>query len=276
MLKPQLVNKVFGRQARYPLKQSIPVVERWFAMPLGRAVLAAQKQCLSKILNGLYGSQALQLSMLREPSFKTLDCAAPWAMGPMPGGVIDVLCDDEQLPVATQSMDIAVVHHYLEYSHNPHYLLKELTRVIMPSGYIVIVGFNPYSFLGVRSIFGRFQHQGIWHNHPISAKRIADWLKLLDFTVTDVQYGFYQPPINAFVQHEIIKRIGRFLNRRQWPFGGFYVVVAKKQISPLTPSHDYLQLIRKSMIPIMEPSLYTPPNKKINRADNKGVKEYLI
>lgn len=259
-----MMNKVLGRQALYPLKQSIPLLEKWFSMPLGRAVIASQKQYMHRVLKSLYGSRVLQLSMLREPSFKSLDCALPLAMGPLPGGAIQTLCGDVQLPVGTAAMDIAVVHHFMEYSQNPHQLLKEVSRILTPSGHVVIVGFNPYSFLGLRSVFGRFQREGIWHNHPISAKRMADWLTLLDFTVTEVQYGFYQLPFNVFSQNPQFKALSRYLGAKQWPFGGFYVVVAKKQIAPLTPSNDYLQLIRKSMIPIMEPSLYTPPNKKIS------------
>ena len=261
------MNKVLGRQALYPLKQSIPLVEAWFSSPLGKAIFNAQQHCLEGVLKKLYGSSVLQLSILRDPSFKTLDCALPLAMGPLPGGAVQALCDDGQLPVGTNLMDIAVIHHYMEYSQNPHQLLKEVSRILTPSGYVVIVGFNPHSFLGLRSVFGRFQRQGILHNHPVSAKRIADWLTLLDFTVTDVRYGFYQLPFNTFSHSRKFNFINRYLNAKQWPLGGFYVLIAKKEVAPLTPTNDYLELIRKSMIPIMEPSLYTSPKKMPKQAE---------
>ena len=261
MANKQLAAKVFGRQALFPLKQVIPMLERWFSHPVGEAILESQRQCLDKLLQPLYGKQVLQLSMLRDTAFSTAYSDKPLCMGPLAGGKVKVLCDDEQLPVMTESVNVAVVHHFMEYSQNPHQLLKELTRAVLPSGHIVIIGFNPYSFLGMRSFLGRFQHGGVWHNHPLTAKRVADWLTLLDFTVTDVRYGFYQLPFNLLVKHRVLKPLTNQLKSRQIPFGGFYIIVAKKEVAPLTPSNDYLQYIRKSMIPIMEPSLYTRPRK---------------
>ena len=263
MTKKRLSEKIFGRQVLSSLNENIPLLEQWFITPLGRAFLRAQQRCLQHVLSGIFGRHILQLGILRDAKLYHADeQSQQLSLGPLAGGNIDVVSQDCCLPIATESVDIAIIHHIMEYSQHPHQLLKELTRVVLPSGYVVIMGFNPLSFIGLRSIFGRFQRQGIWHNQPLTSRRIADWLTLMDFTVMDVQYGFYQLPLSLTVKNKFLKRAGSFMARRQWPFGGFYCVLAKKQVTPLTPTTDYLQALRKSMIPIMEPSLYTRPSKK--------------
>ena len=48
-----------------------------------------------------------------------------------------------QLPLASQSMDLVVMPHVLEFSKDPHQILREAERVLMPEGQIIIAGFNP-------------------------------------------------------------------------------------------------------------------------------------
>lgn len=267
MGKKQISGERYGRKTMYSLERSIPILERWFKSPLGGALLIAQQEVLAKKMTMFRGRHALQLSVIRDVELtKAGSLVHQFAVGPKLGPGISVLCQSDNLPIYTESVDLAVVHHVMEYSRKPHQLLKELTRVILPSGHIVIIGFNPYGLFGVGAVFKRFYRTKVWHNHTLSCRRVADWLSLMGFTVVDVEYGFYKPPINLTTINKRFKWIDQVLSSLRWPLAGFYIITAKKQVAPYTPTKEYLNYLRKSMIPIMEPSLYTPvPNNNVNK-----------
>src|SRR5690606_23939020 len=85
--------------------------------------------------------------------------------GPTPGEAVQgsvaparppaVLMQFEELPFASQSIDLLVLPHSLELSPEPHRLLREAERVLVPEGKLLVTCFNPYSLWGVRQRAGR-------------------------------------------------------------------------------------------------------------------------
>ena len=59
-------------------------------------------------------------------------------------------CDLRQLPFAANSIDLVVMPHVLEFYDDPHQILREVERILIPEGQIVLTGFNPYSLWGLR------------------------------------------------------------------------------------------------------------------------------
>jgi ubiquinone/menaquinone biosynthesis C-methylase UbiE len=58
------------------------------------------------------------------------------------------VCDLRELPFAANSIDLAVMPHVLESHDNPHQILREVERILIPDGQLVITGFNPLSLWG--------------------------------------------------------------------------------------------------------------------------------
>lgn len=263
MRKQQISPHVFGRKALHSVQSSIPLLEKWFDTPLGQKLLEEQRKLVDQLVSPMFGCHALQLSMLRSTNLlEHASIGHCFSMGPIDGKGIAGLCDDERIPLESESVDLTVIHHVTEYSQNPHQLLRELSRITRASGHVIIIGFNPISLLGLRAFYGRYSGEEVWHNTPLTARRLADWLALMDFTVTDIKFGFYPPLSHLLTKMALFKRSNNKAEHHQhWPFGGFHVVVAKKEVAPYTPTRDYLEYLKKSMIPIMEPSLYTPPDK---------------
>ena len=165
MLKKQFTSKLFAQKALNPLSQSIPFLSDWFNKPLGKALLLCEKQFIEKASNGLFGPCFLQMSMLPDHFLGNKDnFLQHLCIGPVLGVSIDSVADERQIPLAHESIDLAVVHHMMEYSQDPHQFLKELTRIISPSGHIIIVGFNPWSLLGLRSLTRVFKQHQHWQN----------------------------------------------------------------------------------------------------------------
>ncbi len=66
-----------------------------------------------------------------------------------------VWCDLLDLPFEAQSVDLLVMPHTLEFARDPHRLLREAERVLVPEGQLIILGFNSLSLWGARQSLGK-------------------------------------------------------------------------------------------------------------------------
>ena len=66
-------------------------------------------------------------------------------------------CDFDALPFPQHSVDLVVLPHSLELARDPHQTLREVERVLVPEGRVVIAGFNPASLWGMRQRAGRIK-----------------------------------------------------------------------------------------------------------------------
>ncbi|GHO45944.1 sigma-70 family RNA polymerase sigma factor [Ktedonospora formicarum] len=60
----------------------------------------------------------------------------------------------EQLPLATDSVDVATCHMLLHHVVSPRLVLRELCRVVRPGGYIVIIDAHTHSYRWTPEAFG--------------------------------------------------------------------------------------------------------------------------
>jgi SAM-dependent methyltransferase len=160
--------------------------------------------------------------------------AAPATVGEdhAPNGRSTVWCDLLDLPFEAQSVDLIVMPHTLEFTRDPHRLLREAERVLMPEGQLIILGFNSLSLWGARQSFGKMTgHPFVPAAHDLIAfTRIKDWIKLLGFELERGRFGCYRPPFDGE------KWLSRFAFMEQagdrwWPiFGAAYMVTAVKRV----------------------------------------------
>ncbi|MDX3904713.1 MAG: methyltransferase domain-containing protein [Pigmentiphaga sp.] len=218
--------------------QDTPIVElaAWLATDPGRYALAWEQARLDEAVSDVFGFYAMQgglpqLDALRanRMAFKGYVAESLPAEGLRPNWNAFVVADLEALPFDAQSLDLLVLPHTLECSSDPHRLLREAERVLIPEGRLVITGFNPWSLWGAGRMLGRrepFLPAGI---QPLSPARLKDWLKLLSFEVESGRFGAYVPPCRTdkwLRRHAFMERAGE----RWWPVcGGVYIVSAIKR-----------------------------------------------
>jgi SAM-dependent methyltransferase len=148
-----------------------------------------------------------------------------------------LVTDPGALPFSANSLDLVVLAHTLELSRDPHATLREVERVLVPEGRVVISGFNPASLWGMRQrrvyFYKRcgFDDQFLPETGDfIGYWRLRDWLRLLSFEVESARFGCYRPALTSR------KWLARFdwmdqLGHRWWPiFGAVYFVVAVKRV----------------------------------------------
>ncbi|RXZ33272.1 class I SAM-dependent methyltransferase [Oxalobacteraceae bacterium CAVE-383] len=140
--------------------------------------------------------------------------------------------DFTELPFASQSLDLVVLPHLLEFAAEPHQVLREVERVLIPEGQIIISGFNPASLWGMRQAASRLTGASFLPRDGefISLPRLKDWLKLLNMEVGRGHFGCYAPPCAT---QKWLHRFGFMepAGTRWWPyFGAVYVVRAIKRV----------------------------------------------
>ncbi len=221
-----------------PTAQDSTIVElaRWFASDPGRYALAWEQAQLDEAVGDVFGFYAVQagapevdaLRANRMP-FKGFVAEAVPRQDLRPRWNAFVMAKLEELPFDSQSLDLLVLPHTLECSPDPHALLREAERVLIPEGRLIITGFNPWSLWGARQVFGwrrPFLPAGV---RPLSPVRLKDWLMLLSFEVERGRFGAYVPACRTekwLKRYAFIETTGE----QWWPVcGGLYVVSAIKR-----------------------------------------------
>lgn len=240
-------------------------MREWFNTTLGAAFAAEESKQLCEMLETRFGYHLLQLGHLSEPDYFCrssirLKLVMDESIEPGETGV-GLLGDFCALPVATDSVDLVILPHTLETSADPHQVLREVDRVLVPEGIVIVLGFNPWSLWGVRRLLSGRSGKAPWCAHFFSPFRVKDWLSLLGFDVLQVQPHFYRLPIgrkSVFGRLDVLMRLGA----RLWPaFGAGYVLVARKRVSTLTPIGPLWR--RRPIIShgLLEPSRCIPKEK---------------
>ncbi len=133
------------------------------------------------------------------------------------------------LPLQSDSIDMIIVPHLLEFDSFRFQTMREIERILKPEGLLVIVNFNPWS------IWVRYQYlwdkkmADSWGGHFISRSRTLDWLKLLNFEVT---------VSSEFNLDTVKSKQGRSATQSHCFFSTAYAIKAIKRrynIIPLTP-----------------------------------------
>jgi len=252
-------------------KEMIIGLTEWLKTPAGCYVLDWEQRHVDTVVADLFGFHALQLGLPELDALRAnrmphrwvvsesasaeqandLDARRSEAVDPdhitaaaaapaVPRIAVALHCDFDALPFDANSLDLVVLPHSLEMARDAHLALREIERVLVPEGRVVIVGFNPSSLWGLRQWFG---HRPRWLGNPTQSRqyhppagefmgyrRLRDWLRLLSFEVESSRFGCYRPPVRSqkwLSRFAWIERCGE----RWWPvFGAVYFVVAVKRV----------------------------------------------
>jgi SAM-dependent methyltransferase len=200
----------------------------WFATPLGQYLLEKEQAYLDDVTPDIFGFHAVQLGVPEVDLLRASRIAHRIRIAPDDHPDVAAKCDE--LPIATQSVDLVVLPHALEFAREPHGILREVDRIMMPEGRLVIVGFNPWSLWGLRSAVGLSRNQYPWNGSFVSLLRVKDWLALLGFDVSAGRLVAYAPP---FDNAGLRRRFGFMepAGDRWWAVGGaVYMLQAIKRV----------------------------------------------
>lgn len=246
-----------------------PQLQAWFDSDVGQAVLRSERKLIEKSLINSFGYHLLQLSVDAELNFFG-DCriGCCFKAGPVAPSQKDVThaasfvrCKFDELPFESDSIDVVVAHHVVEFASDPHALLRELYRVTLPGGRLVLIGFNPWSLFGMRMSVSQLGSADNWRNHWLSVSRMQDWLQLLGYAVEETVYGFHRLPIRKVAhwgdsEAAWIKHI---------PGGGIYMITAVKQVAKFIP----VKKLRSRHMSVLASPVIVKPTTNAGQANSK-------
>jgi SAM-dependent methyltransferase len=231
-------------------------LHHWFESPPGRYLLAWEQARFDEAVADIFGYHSLQLGMPLLDGLRTNRMPHQWLAlgqeavqgsiafletgngdGPLQRRAVDLLAEAVALPFPEASLDLLVLPHTLELSIDPHAALREVERVLVPEGRVVISGLNPASLWGLRQWRARlYQRLGKGTLYLpdvgefIGYRRLRDWLRLLSFEVESARFGCYRPAVRSAQWLERCSLMDP-LGEKWWPiFGAAYFVVAVKRV----------------------------------------------
>ncbi len=243
----------------------------WLNTLTGRDLLREEVRQVRRALENVFGDQLVQIGGWGEPGlFRRLARtrrAAVVTETPVPGA--DLVARPDSLAIASDCVDAVLLPHTLELASDPHAVLREVDRILRPDGSLVVLGFNPWGWWGLRHAISR---RGFppGSQRVISDGRLHDWLRLLDFKVYGSAFYYFVPPIlrgvaprhargrsgrqgiestsdehgraagrnpvatrGGYASERVARKLGLF--RRGPVFAGCYALCARKQIFAVTP-----------------------------------------
>jgi SAM-dependent methyltransferase len=220
-------------------------LQDWFQTPPGRYLLAWEQLQFDQAVADMFGYHALQLGLPAVDALRANRMRHRWLALPQlpPAGEATsaaLFTDFTALPFTANSLDLVLLPHALELSEDPHATLREVERVLVPEGRVVICGLNPHSLWGMRQ---RRAH--LWRRlglgelflpeagEFIAYRRMRDWLRLLSFEVESGRFGAYRPAVRSDAWLERLRWFDT-AGERWWPiFGAVYFLVAVKRVRGL-------------------------------------------
>ncbi len=218
-------------------------MQGWFESPAGRYLLAWEQQQFDLAVADIFGYHALQLGLPALDALAANRMPHRWlavtheASFGAAAARAELRLDYAALPFPAASLDLVALPHALDSHPNPHGTLREVARVLVPGGRVVLSGFNPASLWGLRQerehLCRRLGIGTALLPQPldfIGSRRLRDWLHLLDLEIETGHYGCYRPLLGS----EQWLRRWRWLDgvgARWWPFfGAAYFMVAVKRV----------------------------------------------
>ena len=212
----------------------------WLETPAGQYVQNWEQKKANGMVANAFGYHAVQVGL---PHWDLLAAnriphkihASQYAEQVIvPPGRSVIVAEPEHLPFDSQSIDLLILPHVLECSNNPHQVLREAERVLVPEGRLVISGFNPLSLWGLQARLPGFDPLVPVPAHmQVSLPRLKDWFKLLSLEIDRGHFGCYAAPCTTerwLQRWSFLEAAGD----RWWPVcGAVYVVAAVKRVAAM-------------------------------------------
>jgi SAM-dependent methyltransferase len=223
------------RNSRIPDRDA--ALSAWWESLLGRALLAAESELLSEALEDVFGWELLQIGAWgngrdllagSRTRRKSLIAAAAFA------GAADIVARPSLLPVTSDCADAVLLPHTLEFAPDPYAVLREVDRVLVGEGQLLVLGFRPWSLWGMRA---RWSRSGFppGMRRVLSQRLLREWLVLLGFEVVAARRYLYLGPWGGGVAtREGTSRMLRPGLTYPLPAGAF-LLKARKRVYTLTP-----------------------------------------
>ncbi|OUV02581.1 MAG: hypothetical protein CBC42_07370 [Betaproteobacteria bacterium TMED82] len=207
----------------------------WLESYLGSELLIEEKELIDEAVEDVFGYHAVQIcpfnvNFLEKSRINNQYKLSFFYDQSYIGQKEDdrFIVSPQVLPIESQSVDLIILIHILETVEDPHLFLREVERILIPEGKLIICGFNPLGLWAINRFFKRSLLPSPVSNW-VSLPRLKDWCKLLGFEIFAGRFLAYYPAINSRVWLKRLSWFNKF-GPRWWPMaGGVYCISATKR-----------------------------------------------
>jgi SAM-dependent methyltransferase len=247
-----------SQQAPLPHPQVFAALCRWYRSPLGSLVAAEERAALRELVEDLFGYHLVQVGAIGADAGHLAACPirhkVVLSVDLPRDGEGGAVTENFRLPLATDSIDVVIFPHVLEFSVDPYHMLREADRILIPGGRLLVCGFNPLSLCGIRRWWPTLRREVPWSGRFLSYNRLEEWMSLMGLEIERSDVRLYRPPVKGA---RTLRRFA-FLDRygsRWWPmFGGLHVVRAVKRESLIRPIESRWKRLRPVRAGAIEPT----------------------
>ena len=248
------------------MRRDVLELRRFYATPLGKAVREMVGRKLGEAWDNPRGLDVLGVGYAT-PFFENLGSAGrvvaamPAAQGveawPQEGRNLACLADDLSLPFTNALFDRILVVHGLEESDDPVALLREVWRVLAPSGRVIIVA---ASRLG---LWSDAEKTPFGHGRPYTRHQLEELVREAELEPAAWSRALYAPPLGwSAGWAEAFEQIGS----RLWPqFSGLILLEAVKQTFAVKPKAPRLRVKAPLLRPVPAGPVLEPAARFENR-----------
>lgn len=163
--------------------------ELWQELPLGNELKHLIENEVAEVSRKMFGYHLVRLGNLSS-QIKLAACPIKHQVNITSNkqDYTSLVATSDDLPLSENSIDAFLLTHELDFAKDPHQILREVDRTIMPNGYVVITGFNPLSLCGLFKYLPINKNNILHEARFFSSARVKDWLQLLGFEIVDVKH----------------------------------------------------------------------------------------
>ncbi len=214
------------RYRRVDQEEIVWQLARWYSGKRGKQTLALLNTLMRQWLRSDDDSLVLEISgfpghaeWVDHDRRGSVFCVAP------AGG--DARVDLDFLPVKTESSDLIIACHVLEFAEDPHRFLREIERMLAPRGRCIIVTFNWFGPTGLVRPLRLFR--GVpWCGRFYPPWLLDNWLSILGFSIR--KRAWLSPPLAVRGDRLWKKRMNCVLEKTLFWMGRLYAVYVQKQV----------------------------------------------
>lgn len=211
-------------------------LDTWYQSDLGQAVAQAMSDQIQSIIPSIFGYYAVQLGVPSQQQWL--------AESPIPNRIFvdpdleqtdkTIATDFTALPFANSSVDLVLLPNTLTFTTSLFDVIHEVDRILMPNGYLIIIGFNPISLWGISRLALSFKKGVPWQWNFLFLYKVRRMLYEIGYETMQANTFFYRPPTqNISILNKLL--VMETIGNLSWSYpGGLYILVAQKQLPMLT------------------------------------------
>lgn len=222
-------------------------LQTFYDAPIGRVSRRLIRQRLREVWPSVRGLSMLGLGFATpylqpfQSEAERLIAIMPAQQGvtAWPGQVSNLvaLADEAALPLPDTSIDRVIIVHALETTESLRPLLRQVWRILTPSGRIVVIAPNR------TSLWAQFETTPFGHGRPFSRTQLHRLLVDAMFTPTASTTCLHMPPFGA----KFLVRDGarwERMGKKMWPqLAGVHLTEATKEVMALAPDRGLRQRV---------------------------------